>query len=111
MCIDIYYERYYKFISHKKESNEIKNLFNFIFAGALKVHQLFAHQSQQYRGKKIQTMCKPSAKITKPKFKNTNPKENSITYLSKYHNVSLIVGNGHICLECNSDFEETAHIT
>lgn len=84
---------------------------SFTTKGALKVHQLFAHQSQLYRGKKIQTMCKPSAKITKPKYKNTNPKETSFTYMSKYHNISMLVGNGHMCLECNSDFEETSHIT
>lgn len=35
----------------------------------------------------------------------------AIQYLVKYDHVTMYVGNGNICLECDSDFEEHSHIT
>lgn len=75
-------------------------------------------------------MCKGTTKIPKPKVKMTGfvfvtqfynfpfllqPKtithREAVQYLVKYDHVTMYVGNGNICLECDSDFEEHSHFT
>lgn len=81
---------------------------NFTQNGMLKVHAMYAHASQNRRHRSYVTMCQSSTKINKPKYRSCITKE-LINFLEKYPGLEVYAHNGHLCLECNTDFEEKSH--
>lgn len=105
-----------EYLNHMKmhmDPNESKKCprctLSFVQKAQMKVHAMYAHASQNARSKSFFEMCKNSTKIMKPKYRAGAQKE-QITFLTRYPYLNLIIDNGRLCLECNTDFEEKSHI-
>lgn len=77
----------------------------FFTAGAAKMHQ-YAHVGQARRVNAA--LCSGLTKISKPKSKY-NYVSNSLLVTDRYDTVSMVVENGLMCLECDTDLEERSH--
>lgn len=79
---------------------------SFLSRGEARLHQSYAHSSQNKRVN--QALCRSATRIAKPKYKY-NYAPSNVQLVSRYEGVEMAVENGHICLECDSDFEAKSH--
>lgn len=99
-------------VEHMRPSGNCVNIrcnrctLSFQNRGVAKMHQNYAHCSQNKRVNAA--LCRSMTKIAKPKYKynHAGPLVNMVSRLDK---LTMEVSNGLMCLECDADFEEKSH--